>query len=228
MSQIVLEDELLMEYFKFKNNEPCDTKIIQSLFNYYKPCLTNTNQLKRIGRDENPAIMQQIAQQRNDNLKLEELVQETSLKLILSKNKSEYPFVNVSNPKEPIESNYTATFKDTPRRKAIEHIKALCQTAKTISIYDNFLDKCPDQIFDLFPKSSFDLYYDDKIEQSIILNWKKRNPSMTTHGQHYYKKLHDRYLLIDNNIEVILTSGFDYLFLEDKDFTYIVRMLPKQ
>jgi len=33
----------------------------------------------------------------------------------------------------------------------------------------------------------------------------------------------DRYLLIDNNIEIILTSGFDNLFDENKDFTYIVR-----
>jgi hypothetical protein len=30
-------------------------------------------------------------------------------------------------------------------------------------------------------------------------------------------------LLIDNQIEIILTSGFDYLFDENKEFTYIVR-----
>ncbi|MFK5970661.1 MAG: hypothetical protein QM487_11155, partial [Candidatus Marithrix sp.] len=38
-----------------------------------------------------------------------------------------------------------------------------------------------------------------------------------------YDDCHDRYLLIDNQIEIILTSGFDYLFDKDKDFTYIVR-----
>jgi hypothetical protein len=38
-----------------------------------------------------------------------------------------------------------------------------------------------------------------------------------------YKNYHDRYLLIDNQIEIILTSGFDYLFDENKEFTYIVR-----
>ena len=39
-----------------------------------------------------------------------------------------------------------------------------------------------------------------------------------------FLNLHDRYLIIDNKIEIILTSGFDYLFDNSKDFTYIVRV----
>ena len=37
------------------------------------------------------------------------------------------------------------------------------------------------------------------------------------------KNTHDRYIMIDNNIEIILTSGIDYLFDTSKDFTYIIR-----
>jgi len=35
--------------------------------------------------------------------------------------------------------------------------------------------------------------------------------------------LHDRYLIIDGKIEIILTSGIDYLFSDDKECTMIVR-----
>lgn len=38
-----------------------------------------------------------------------------------------------------------------------------------------------------------------------------------------FKNLHDRYLIIDNKIEIILTSGIDNLIDDSKDFTYIVR-----
>ena len=37
-----------------------------------------------------------------------------------------------------------------------------------------------------------------------------------------FKNLHDRYLIIDNKIEIILTSGIDNLIDDSKDFTYIV------
>jgi hypothetical protein len=40
------------------------------------------------------------------------------------------------------------------------------------------------------------------------------------------EKMHDRYIKVKSttgNLEIILSSGFDNLFSEDKDFTYIVR-----
>ena len=38
---------------------------------------------------------------------------------------------------------------------------------------------------------------------------------------------HDRYLIIDDKIEVILTSGFSSLSNDQIDFTYIVRPVNK-
>jgi hypothetical protein len=37
------------------------------------------------------------------------------------------------------------------------------------------------------------------------------------------KDSHDRYLIIDNKIEIILSSGFSYLFATDKDLTLLIR-----
>lgn len=34
---------------------------------------------------------------------------------------------------------------------------------------------------------------------------------------------HDRYLIVDDKLEIILTSGFDHLNDSSGDFTYIVR-----
>ena len=36
---------------------------------------------------------------------------------------------------------------------------------------------------------------------------------------------HDRYLIIDNKMEIVLTSGFQYLTDDRKDFTYLVRKI---
>lgn len=35
---------------------------------------------------------------------------------------------------------------------------------------------------------------------------------------------HDRYLIVDNKIEIIFTSGIRYLMSKKKDFTYMVRL----
>lgn len=39
---------------------------------------------------------------------------------------------------------------------------------------------------------------------------------------------HDRYLVLDDKLEIILTSGFDYLVKTEKEFTYIVRPVSTQ
>lgn len=38
-----------------------------------------------------------------------------------------------------------------------------------------------------------------------------------------YIKNHDRYIIIDDKLEIILSSGVDYLFDTGKDFTYVIR-----
>ena len=41
----------------------------------------------------------------------------------------------------------------------------------------------------------------------------------------YQNGFHDRYILVDGKVEIILTSGIDYLMNNKNDFTYIIRKL---
>lgn len=43
--------------------------------------------------------------------------------------------------------------------------------------------------------------------------------------EYYDTRLHDRYLTIDDSLEILLSSGLSHLFSEKKDFTYIIRKL---
>jgi hypothetical protein len=232
MYQIVMEDELLLNYFQFKNNMNENPKLIQKLFTYYKPFLTNISQLERIHFGDDDSLRAQLLGNGYKNQTIEELVEYTSLKIILSNSENTYPYLNINNDK--IEVNYTGTFKkDESRTKCIDHLKKLCKNAKNILICDNFLGKKMDileKVFDLFPNNiSIDYEFKDtpQLDPKIILKLKNKknltkiavNPNMK------YKDLHDRYLLIDSKIEVILTSGFDYLFDSSKELTYIVRKI---
>ena len=234
-AQIVLEDNLLKAFYQFKHGEASDVKLVAQLLTYYKPHLTCVAQLKRIGISE-ATLLQQLAASGWVGQTVEELAQRTSLKLILSSNQSDFPYVNVTG-SDVIEPNYTGTFKNVPRQKAIAHIKALCQAAKSIYIYDPYLKNYQeratqmimDGVFSLLPMSIFTVFCDEgSFVQSTKSEWKRRNCQLTfknTDSSSSYRGMHDRYLIIDRKVEVIMSSGFDYLFDTNRDFTYVVRLL---
>jgi hypothetical protein len=232
-AQIALEDDLLKAFYQFKQGTECDTKLVTRLLTYYKPHRTCVAQLERIGISES-ALLMQLAASGWIRQTTEELGQSTSLKLILSSNQSSFPYVNVSD-SDVIEPNYTGTFKNVPRLKAIAHLKALCQTAKSIAIYDPYLKgyqerptkTIMDGIFSLFPTNAFDIFSDDgAFIQSTKTDWLRRNSQLSFKpAERTSWKKHDRYLIIDQKVEVILSSGFDYLFDTNGDFTYVVRLL---
>ncbi len=226
---IVLSDDILKEYYEFKHNGSYDNESIQNLFNYYKsPHITNIAQLQRIGI-ENSALFSQLLQSNLTEQTLLGLCDKTTFKVILDMSKSRYPYINIFQDK--IENNYSSTFyKQQSRIKAQEHIKALLKNATNIFLYDKYFEKNWNQTQNFFknlvPQKKLMIFYKENHLQtkkteikSICGEWTLRVDG--SQSQHHY--LHDRYLIIDNKIEIILTSGFDYLFDENKDFTYIVR-----
>lgn len=84
------------------------------------------------------------------------------------------------------------------------------------------------KIFSLFPKKTLSLFFVHEIEQQqkgelkkICNLWQiKKNIDLS------YQNLHDRYLLIDKAMEIIITSGIDYLFDKTKECTIICRRKP--
>ena len=233
---IVLSDELLKAYYYFKNSQPVKQDTIVNLFKYYiSGHLTNYKQLKNIGIEDD-SLEQQLVQDGYINQTLEELCEKTIYKFILNTERDDYPYININSDK--IERNFTATYgRNENRNKTIDHIKALCKNAKFIVIYDKYMkDAVVKGIAKILPRKKLKIIYKNgqlsdtqiTILKNICKVWtkgciKSKGWTMQEDTNHTYDNYHDRYLLIDNQIEVILTSGFDYLFDENKDFTYIVR-----
>lgn len=58
---LVLSDELQEVYLDFKEKKDFDQDIVQRLFQYFKGLfITNTAQMKRIGRELTPEVEQQL------------------------------------------------------------------------------------------------------------------------------------------------------------------------
>ncbi len=177
------------------------------------------------------------------NQTVEELAELTTFKLILNENRSDFPYVNIYG--DSIESNYTATYKNQERSKSIEHIKALCADAKYIYIFDKHLLKNRNvisKVAELFPESAFTLFYFEEefyrngvMEHIEHIDQDAKRSMLNVRPKIKFKKQavpinkrshHDRYLIIDQKIEINLTSGFAHMFRDDDDFSYIIRELP--
>jgi len=225
---LVLSDELLQVFFDFKGGKVANPRIVENLLNYYHaPYLTTVKQLDRIGVKDNTPLFQALASQGFVSQTLDELVSYTRYKFILNDKESDYPYVNIH--KDKVEKNFSLRFQIGENRdKAVQLISALCSDAKFILIFDTyFCDRWNDtkQLFQqVLPKKKLTLLHsghltnkDSEIKQ-INKAWTLRLDKRNT-----FSNSHDRYLLIDDKIEVLLSSGFDNLFSTDKDLTCIVR-----
>jgi len=226
---LVLSDNTLKEFYNFKHNKKCNNTIVQNLLHYYKTHLTNVAQLKRIGIYDT-ILMQQLLQNGYTTQTLEILAKQTLFQVILDIDRSDYPYLCIS--KDKIENNFTSSYdKDEIRVKAHKHIKQLLENAKNIFVYDKYIGShwtITKELFEeLIPKKNLTIFYTDNhftqknktdIKQICKL-WKIKEDTL----QNNHNNLHDRYLIIDNKIEIILTSGFEYLFDDNKEFTYILK-----
>lgn len=205
-------------------------KTAERMLHYYKPPhITCVNQLNRIGFSDK-ALEQQLAQAGLKSQSLEELCDKTSYKLILDTQNSEYPFVNIYN--DSIQSNFTATYlKRAQRKKAQQHIRSLLNDCETIFMYDSFFKdnwRITKRFFkELLPLKKLSVFctegHLEGLESEIKAIYDGWIIKKDTHNPGF-RKLHDRYLVIDSTIEIILTSGFEYLFDESKDFSYVLRI----
>lgn len=219
----VLSDQLQEAYCNFKEGKDYDRSLIENLLHYYKPSiLTNTSQLKRIGRSMSPQLETTLRKSGFTTQSLKDLAQNTVYKIILCTDKDSYPYVNINGDK--IENNLTACFfKRESRLKAIEHITALCRKAKRICVCDKYSFQNNDNIEllkDILPLKDLTIVYDS---QYMTIDLLQKHCEKWTFSDRTLSEYHDRYLVIDDKLEIILTSGFDYLVKTEKEFTYIVR-----
>lgn len=227
---IVIDDDLFREYHKFQKGEKFDQKKIKQLLHYYKKSLiSNIKQYEDNGIELSPNLKSQMAHSGLRKQSLEELAENCTLyKIILSSTKNTFPYVNIMDEKQRLENNYSASFDMAePRELAIKHLASICLHAKKIVLYDKYFSSKEtniDLINKILPKKKLEIIYNDinenhiKLMQQNCSQWSfTKNPRMTNR--------HDRYLIVNDQLEIILTSGFDHLNDTSGDFTYIVRYI---
>lgn len=246
----VLEDDLLEEYFKFTKpdkfpNEEYDEEIIKSLLSYRTmPFLYNIGQITRLETKLNTNLVDNsLKYTLRDNhfttQSLEDLAKKTFYRCILSKDKNHFPYVKIGGSDKIITSVTGSFYYRESRQKAIDHIHALCADAKEIIIWDEFVmenNYSLTALKKILPNSdkvkiiihnsnvgkrgnSFSYIPDDfkTALNKINKDWNIEKRALKI-NQH-----HDRYLIIDNKQEIVLTSGLRYLEEENKEITYIIK-----
>ena len=158
---------------------------------------------------------------------MEELARKTDYKLILCDDRTDYPYVNIMS--DQISSHITGCFyRNAHRDKAIRHIRALCQDAKKICLYDQYLNACKDVLKLILPNKKVELVYHSKhLNDSAVADLQKYNPQWSFSLDDSLLTHHDRYIVIYNKMEIILSSGFMYLELTGKELTYVVRRVQE-
>ena len=230
---LAMDDQLLKVFYDFKKGRigETSTATIQNLLRlYHPPHITSTSQLTAVGVND-PALLQQLASVNLTRQTAKELVGRTQYKILLSAEQVHYPAVKVSG--DSVSSQFVMTLKPgEDRTKAHSWLAALLAEAKQVTVVDGYL--CDSQsgrlkpnarrFFELFPVQTLSLFL-SRVQQRTVTDikkicgdWKvKRNTSPR------YQNAHDRYVLIDDKMEVVITSGIDYLFDTSKECTLLVR-----
>ena len=223
------EDNLLKEFIKFKHGKSVNNDIIEKFLHYYKPKILPTREQLDILGDDLKSKLVSSGYIYGD---LSEALSKTIYKICLSGIRNDFPYVNING--DEIENNLTGTFKSSSRDKATAHIKALLENARYVVIYDKYMrdnfDSFKNFIKQCIPKKRltlecFGLEQEQKTEIKQICDSYTVKDYPANNASPYQNGFHDRYILIDRKVEIILTSGIDYLMNEESDFTYIIRKI---
>jgi len=120
------------------------------------------------------------------------------------------------------------------RAKAHDWLRALLAEAKNVTVVDSYL--CDGQtgklkpnatkFFHLFPRHGLSIFL-SRAKQPAISGLKQicSKWAVKTDTNPHYQNAHDRYVLFDGKMEVVVTSGIDHLFDTDKECTLLVRKM---
>jgi len=227
----VLSDSLYGQFHKFKHGQACDTAIVENLLNLYRaPHLTNVEQLKRLNISDS-ALVSQLAQAGFNDQNLKNISKQTVFKIVLDETEKKDHYVNILV--DELRSDYTITcLPGSNRSKATEFLKAQLENAQDVFLYDCFFAKnwnLAKRFFaDLLPNKKLTIYFSESHlsgKEPQIKGFFSKWTIKQDKAKLQYRKLHDRYLLIDKKMEIIISSGFDNLFDTQKECTLVIRDL---
>lgn len=226
---LVLSDDLLKEWLKYKQGQDFDPFTINRILHYSGGKIqTNTSQYIRIGVALPRTLDQTLRSSGYTTQSLVDLAGKTVYGIILDSERTDFPYVCITNDNiNPMLGG--CFFRDTPRDKAIQHLRELCKNASGITLYDQYLGKGDSWTFNkpillsVLPDRELTIRYHpdhllpDRIDElrAVRGRWAFEAVNLPTH--------HDRYLIVDGNVEVILTSGFYHLRSTAKELTYVLR-----
>lgn len=229
---VVLSDELFRQYYAFKSKQEFDEQKVRAMLHYFKDSLyTNLRQYQECDIEpDSQSLKNQLAHNSNKKKVEKELAKETIYKIVLTTDKDTFPYVNVMSGNDKIENCLYGSFDNGENRtKAIDHIKAVCEDASKVIVYDNFFDQNfdnVDMLIQLLPKHKLEIHC-YKFSQAQESKLKAAHADWNVIIETRDERKHDRYIDIDGKIEILLSSGFDHLALNDKDFAYVIRPVEK-
>lgn len=248
--QVVLDDALYKEYNAYKNPQNATPyskdKIARILKFSGGDILTNYAQYERVvEQKDNNKLAALLKDSKNRNKTLQELAKATEYKIILTddkdnKDKEKYPYVNIDGDEiDMVLGGFIMRGKS--RVKATEHIKNLCADARTVVVYDCFFSvnsaKTKNNVkilTEILPKNKkLEVIYhkspdsDPHFSEECIRLIKSEAPNWTITDQ-ILPDHHDRYIVINDKTEIILTSGFDHITNSIKELSYIVRKYERR
>ncbi len=235
---VVLDDDLFKDFHKFKNGEKLEkeeVERIKCLLHYFKgDLITNIAQYERTGQPLTPEMKKTLAKNGLKQQTKEELAQShTMYKVILCCGCSDFPYVNVTSDKEKIENNLSSFYDIAEKRdKAIKHLKALCSEAKKIVVYDKYFAEQPKEarnietLVKILPQKKLTILF-SHISPNGIKSLTEKCAEWNPQLDATLKGRHDRYIIVDDKLEIVLSSGFDHLSADSSDFMYVVRVTYK-
>jgi hypothetical protein len=205
--------------------------------------LTNAEQLNRCKEHHNlpieifndlyPAL---LAVGDEGDLSLEDLSKKTLFKFIVTQadEQVEPPYLNIKN--NDVKRSYNIALQHSQDRKKLHgYLANLMQNAGKILIHDQYFsneDKNKN-IFDLFPKKEILIQYIENGDASngVFIRsacqahpeWRVERCDTTQAEYNRFARSHDRYLIIDDTVEITLTSGFSYIWNDAKELTCIIK-----
>lgn len=239
----VLDDGLLKEFWAFQRGHSYNADVVEKILRlYHPPYLTCNRQLVSCGIDDD-SLMQGLMADGWVNQTLEELSQKTLYKVVLTDQASDPSkgyFSIADGGSNKLGKYYSLTAKKgEPRTHLHDYLRKLLSDAKTVEVCDYYFDSkfsLTKELFCHFPSTKVNVFFSkQETTKAASLNPANLSQLKTNYSniafprntKQTYQGLHDRYLLINNKIEVIITSGIDHLFDPHltKECTIIVRQV---
>lgn len=247
--QLVLDDELFILYTCFKYGAIIDDSdrdtLIALLSRLKLPYKYGPDQIIRCKSELPQSFIKDESTSRilaggPTGQTLEDMALQTVHRVILTKKSKDFPYVNILSQK--VDTHFSITVPAcSPRTELQKHIRFLLQGATCIHIYDQYLygaiNRNNFSLQSLLPDTSIKIFCHDEPQNrygkvqpnfSTLQTYCARHQIANTLAftSHSYQDMHDRYLIIEypaHSYEVILSSGFEYLFSDRKEITCVFR-----